>query len=454
MNALPLPEIAEMCGGSALGSNSQLIRTFSKDTRTLKPGDLYLALRGPNHDGNHHAPKAAELGAAAVLVDDAAVLDQLPSEFPAIVVRDSLEALQRLASSWRDRLALKVACITGSSGKTSTKEFVAAIFSARYQVVKTEGNLNNHIGLPLSILAASTADDAAVWEIGMNHPGEIAPLAALARPDLAIITNIGVAHMEHMGSREAIADEKGDLAEAVPSEGVVLLPAEDDFVERLASRARGRVIRAGFSSGSVTASDVQVTEDGVRFTLHAEEESLPARLAVPGRHMVANALLAVAAGLEFGVSIEECCEALATVRLTGGRLMRRQIRGITLWDDTYNANPDSMEAALQTLSALPTGGRRIAVLGGMGELGSHAGDGYRRVGRAAAQTVNTLIAVGPETGVLHDAAREAGLGDIHLAGDVDEAADLLRSLAHEGDVVLVKGSRGTRMERVIHTFEN
>lgn len=454
MNALPLQEIAEMCGGSVRGETNPLVRTISKDTRTLRAGDLYLALRGPQHDGNAHAAKAAEGGAAAVLIDDAAVLDRLPNGFPAIVVPDSLVALQQWACSWRDRLALKVVGITGSSGKTSTKEFTAAILSARYQVVKTAGNLNNHIGVPLSILQASTSDDAAVWEIGMNHPGEIAPLAALVRPDLAIVTNVGVAHVEHMGSREAIADEKGALVEAVPAEGVVVLPAEDDFVDRLAARAQARVIRVGFSQGVVTASEIQMTTDGCRFLLHAEGETVAARLAIPGRHMVANALLAVAVGLESGVSLEECGEALATVRLTGGRLGRRQIRGITVWDDTYNANPDSMEAALQTLGALPTGGRRIAVLGAMGELGSHAGDGYRRVGRAAAQSVDALIAVGAETGVLHESAREAGLDEAHLVGDVGEAAGLLRTLTREGDVVLVKGSRGAGMERVIKTFES
>lgn len=454
MNAIPLHEIAEMCGGVALGDANPLLSNISKDTRTLQAGDLYLALRGSQHDGNVHAAKAVEVGAAAVLIDEASVLDRLPQGFPAIIVPDSLVALQRLAASWRDRLALKVVGITGSSGKTSTKEFTAAILSARYQVVKTAGNLNNHIGVPLSILQASTSDGAAVWEIGMNHPGEIAPLAALVRPDLVVVTNIGVAHIEHLGSREAIADEKGALVEAVAAEGVVVLPAEDDFVDRLAARAQARVIRTGLSQGAVTASEIQMMTDGCRFLLHADGETRVARLAVPGRHMVANALLAVAVGLESGISLEECAEALAEVRLAGGRLARRQIRGITVWDDTYNANPDSMEAALQTLGAVPTDGRRIAVLGAMGELGSHAEAGYHRVGRAAAKFAHILIVVGSETGSLRDSAHAAGLADTHLVGDVEEAAHLLRTLTREGDVVLVKGSRGAGMERVIKTFEN
>ena len=214
MDALTLLEVADMCGGVLRpGSPPPTVRRISKDTRTLIPGDLYLALRGENHDGNAYVKEAEARGAAGAIVDDPVV--DPSSEFPVILVDDTLVALHRLAAAWRDRLALKVACITGSSGKTSTKEFAASVFSVRYRVVKTEGNLNNHIGLPLSILAASIADDAAVWEIGMNHPGEIAPLAKLARPDLAIITNIGVAHIEFLGSREAIAAEKGALAEAV-----------------------------------------------------------------------------------------------------------------------------------------------------------------------------------------------------------------------------------------------
>ena len=369
-------------------------------------------------------------------------------------MENSLRALHRLAGAWRDRLAIRVACITGSSGKTSTKEFTAAVLSVRYRVVRTEGNLNNHIGLPLSILSASAADDAAVWEIGMNHPGEIAPLAALARPDLAIITNIGVAHIEHMDSREAIAQEKGLLVEAVGRDGSVILPAEDDFTSALAARSRARVIKAGLTGGAVTASDVTMDTEGCHFTLKAGGESVPAWLPAPGLHMVKNALLAVAAGLEFGLSLEECAEGLASARLSGGRLVRRSIRGIILLDDTYNANPDSMEAALLTLGALATGGNRIAVLGRMGELGSHAEAGYRRVGLAAAKTVNTLITVGPETGPLLETARQAGLKQVHETSDTTEAGSLLRELTREGDIVLVKGSRGARMERVIQHFEN
>ena len=450
MDALSLFEIADMCGGVLQGhSGNQTARRISKDTRTLVPGDLYLALRGENHDGNLHARDAAAKGAVAAILDKPP--GDLPEGFPVIQVEDSLGALHRLAAAWRDRLALKVACITGSSGKTSTKEFTAAVLAARFRVIKTEGNLNNHIGLPLSILSASAADDVAVWEIGMNHPGEIAPLAQLARPDLAIITNIGIAHIEYMGSREAIAKEKGTLLEAVGANGAVVLPAEDDFRDYLASITKARVIEAGLTRGVVTASDLSIDTDGCRFVLHWEGDSVAARLSVPGEHMVRNALLAVAAGLEFGLSLEECAEGLASARLTGGRLARRTVRGVTILDDTYNANPDSMEAAIRTLKSVSSRGRRIAVLGRMGELGEHASAGYQQVGRAAA-SIDALITVGPETVPLTETARAGGLKEIHETSSTEEAAGVLRRIAAEGDIVLVKGSRTARMERVIENF--
>jgi len=452
MDALTLFEIAEMCGGSLSRDPARTVRRISKDTRTLVPGDIYLALRGENHDGNLHARAAAEKGAVAAILDR--VPPGLPEDFPVITVPDSLAALHALASAWRDRLALKAVCITGSSGKTSTKEFTAAVLSVRYRVTKTEGNLNNHIGLPLSILAATMADDVAVWEIGMNHPGEIAPLAQLARPDLAIITNIGVAHIEYMGSREAIAQEKGTLAEAVGPQGAVVLPSADDFTPALAQRTRARVVQAGIDTGAVTATDIVMDAASSHFNLQAYGETAPVRLPTPGRHMVANALLAAAAGLEFGLSLEECAEGLAEARLTGGRLTTRHIRGVTVLDDTYNANPDSMEAALATLGSVPAPGRRIAVLGRMGELGDHASAGYQRIGRAAAKSADTLIAVGAETVALTETARASGLKEVHETSDTEEAAGLLRKFAREGDIVLVKGSRAARMERVIQNFEN
>lgn len=454
MDPLTLKEIADMSGAKLLRGDGHLkVSRISKDTRTLQPGDLYVALRGDHFDGNLFPADAASGGAAAVLLENDSAVSALPETFPVLLAESGLDALTRLAAAWRARLKLKALCITGSNGKTSTKEFAAAVLGTRFRVVKTDGNFNNHIGVPLSILAATTEDTAAVWEIGMSHPGEIAPLAALAKPDAAIITNIGVAHIEYMKTRMAITREKGALAEAVPQEGFVVLSSDDDQSDLIASRTTARIIRAGLSSGSITASSLVESTEGCRFVVHAGGGTYATSIACNGAHMVRNALLAVAAGIEFGLSPEDAVSGLPQARLTGGRLQHRVIRGISFLDDTYNANPDSMVAALSTLRALPGGGRRIAVLGRMGELGSYEAEGYYRTGIAAGKNVDILVTVGAEAAPIAEAAREAGLDRIHEVDDTASASLMLVNLARPGDVVLVKGSRSARMESVLKHFE-
>jgi UDP-N-acetylmuramoyl-tripeptide--D-alanyl-D-alanine ligase len=451
MNAVSLAEIAVMCGADVpVGGGDLIVGGISKDTRTLAPGDLYVGLRGDHFNGNAFANEAAKRGAVAALLDDPAAA--LPAGFPVLRVQDSLAALQRLAGQWRQRLSARVVCITGSNGKTSTKDFAASVMRTRFATSATSGNLNNHIGVPLSVLAASTSDAVCVWEVGMNHAGEIAPLAALAKPDVSIITGIGVAHIENLGSREAIAMEKAGVFEALEPGGLALLPAECDFGDILESRSRGRVERVGGPGSRVRAEELVSVEGGIRFVLVADGDKVPVSLGVPGRHMVSNALLAVAAGLEMGISPFECAEGLAAARLAAGRLARKEIRGVRFLDDTYNANPDSMEAALAVLASAPGAGRRLAVFGKMGELGAYAAEGYRRVGLAAARCCSCLIAVGAETEPMAVAARGAGLSGLHAASTPEEAASILRDVAAPGDIVLVKGSRSARMEHVITNF--
>lgn len=450
MNPLSLSEIAELCGATFSGPDTgAAVSRISKDTRTLEPGDLYFALRGENFDGNAFVSQAVARGAAAAVLDDPAAAKEAPPGFPVILVEDGLEALQRMAAAWRSRLAAKVVCITGSNGKTSTKEFAAGVLSSKFPTSKTEGNLNNHFGLPLSILAATTGHGAAVWEIGMNHAGEIPPLAAIAKPQIGIVTNIGVAHIEHMGSREAIAREKSALLAALPADGTAIIPANDDFADLLAASAPCRTIRVG--GDDLAAEEIRISPEETLFTLLACGRRLPARVRAPGAHMVSNALLAIAAGMALGISPAECAEGLASAQTTSGRLARKTLGGILFLDDTYNANPDSMVAALGVLAGM-SGGKKIAVLGRMGELGSHAEEGYRRTGSVAATCADALVAVGPETEPLADAARNAGLRDVIGADGIAEAAAALRNIARPGDVVLVKGSRAARMERVLEEF--
>lgn len=450
MDAISLHDLAQACGGKLLqGSGDGAVTRLSKDTRTLQVGDLYWALRGENFDGNDFVAAAATAGAAGAVIEKKS--EGLPQNFPLIEVADAGVALHQLAHWYRARLHARVVAITGSNGKTSTKDFLASIAATRFAVNRTEGNLNNHIGLPLTILSAKATDEVAIWEIGMNHPGEIAQLARLAQPAMGIITHIGVAHIEFLGSREAIAREKGALAEILPKDGVLVLPSWDEFSSVLAARTEARVCEAG-TMQSVYAENIRPASGGFDFDLVSGRERVAAHLPVPGEHMIRNALLAVTAAQELGISLRECASGLAATRLSSRRLACLEVRGVMVLDDSYNANPDSMEAALHALHGLPGGGRRFALLGRMGELGGYAAEGYRRVGRAAAATVHVVIAVGPETEDLAAAAEAAGTVEVRRVADTDAAGNLLREMARPGDAVVIKGSRSARMERVLEVF--
>lgn len=419
----------------------------------MRAGEIFLALRGGNFDGHDHLQAAAAAGAVGAVIGALKVSVNLPDNFVLISVDDTLAAYQSIAANYRKSLPLKVIGITGSNGKTSTKDLTAAVLAQRFHVLKTEGNLNNHIGVPRMLLQANRSHEVAVLEMGMNHPGEIAPLARIASPDVAIITNIGRAHLEFMGSREAIAKEKGMLAEAVESTGAVILNGADEFTPSIARRTRARVITVGSDDGAIHAESITQDFSGSQFMLAAEGEKLSVRLPITGRHMVINALLAVAAGRALGIPLQECVEALASVKLTKGRLERKELQGRLILDDSYNANPDSMSAALETLASLPTDHRRIAVLGKMGELGDAAEEGYRAVGQlAAAKEIDCLVTVGEEAIAMHSAARQAGMVEAIHAADTDEAAQRLVEFSRAGDLILVKGSRSAGMERVLTRF--
>ncbi len=448
-----LAQIAKLAGGSiSANDTSRMVSRISTDSRTLHGGDLFVPLRGENFDGHKFVQQAIERGAAGAMVEEKWE-GSVPGNFALIRVADTLVGYQTLAANYRASLRLKVIAITGSNGKTSTKDFVAATLAKKFRVTKTEGNFNNHVGLPQTMLAANRADEIAVWEIGMNHPGEIAALAKLAAPDVAIVTNVGVAHIEFMGSREAIAAEKGALAETVSAAGTVILNADDTFSEGIAKRTKARVVLAGIEKGSVRAVEITQSSTGSEFTMLEGAHRCRAQLPVPGIHMVQNAMLAVAAGRTFGLSIEECAVGLASTPLTKARLQIKEIDGIQFIDDSYNANPDSMKAALRTLVELDTDGRRIAVLGEMGELGSESERGHREVGEAAAALrIDELITVGATGSAIAIAAQKAGLAESVAVDSPNAAAELLAKRAAPGDLILIKGSRSARMERVLESF--
>ena len=453
MNRLSIFQIAEFAGASvSAGDGNVSIDKISTDSRTLKRGELFFALRGENFDGHKFVEAAVKAGAAGVIVDLS--WNGKVSESVAIIrVEDTLQAYQNLASNYRKSLPLRVLAITGSNGKTSTKDFAAAVLGRRFHVTRTEGNFNNHVGLPRTMLEATAQDEVAVWEIGMNHPGEVAMLAKLAAPDAAIITNIGIAHIEFMGSRDAIAAEKGALAEAIGPQGSVILNADDPFTKDIAARTRAKVIFAGTAAGTIRAGEITQSSDGSDFTIHEGAHRCRAQLPVPGLHMVQNAMLAVAAGRVFGLSLEESAAGLAAAPLTKARLQVKEIHGVKFIDDSYNANPDSMKAALRTLVELDVDGKRIAVLGEMRELGDESVRGHREVGEAAAQLgVDQLIAIGEMGAAIAEAAQKAGLEKSRAVRSTSEAAEVLADIAAPGDLVLIKGSRAAQTELVLEEF--
>lgn len=448
MNPISAQQLADILGVSiAAGSGEAVISGgVSTDTRKLPAGSAFFALRGENFNGDKFAARALTSGSSVAIVQEWS--GNAPADTAVIVVPDTLRALQKLACWWRKQLDIPVVAITGSNGKTSTKDFTAAVLSQRFNVSATRGNLNNHIGVPLSVLATTQQHTAAVWEMGMNHSGEIAPLCEIARPKFGIITNIGTAHIEFMGTREAIADEKGMLARALPVDGILFLPATCDFRDYLRQRSRAALVSVGNGRGQVRAENLHFDVDGSRFTLVIDgEEPVEVSLPVPGRHMVTNALLAAGVGWKFGITPAEIAAGLSGATLTGGRLGRYEYQGTTVIDDTYNANPESMAAAIETLADTPVteGARRIIVLGRMGELGPHAPAAHLQTGALAASRHLTVVAVGEGSEGIAEGAKNAP----HFP-DLDQAAIWLSREAKPGDVVLFKGSRTATVERVMH----
>jgi UDP-N-acetylmuramoyl-tripeptide--D-alanyl-D-alanine ligase len=452
MIPITLSDVAVHCGGRLIVGNGELlISKVSTDSRKVEPGDLFVALHGDRYDAHDYLAEVGRSGAAAVLVH------RLPTGWQnlgcsIIEVSDTLVALQKLAREHRRLARPFVIGITGSNGKTSTKDFTSAVLRKKKSVCATTGNLNNHIGLPLTILQLQKGDKFAVLEMGMNHFGEIKVLTDVAEPNAAIITNIGVAHIEHLGSREGIAKEKGVLAEEVASDGFVILNANDDMTPSLASRSAAAVVTAGIDAGDVRATVLESRAEGTRFEIDfAGTAKVETFLPVPGVHMVNNAVLAAACGWKLGVKPEDIAAALAEVSLTKGRVQLKLINGISFLDDSYNANPDSMRAGLTTLKSITVPGRKVAVLGGMGELGVLAEQGHKEVGEfAGGLGLDAVFTVGTEAALISDAA---GSGDeklIHQNFETNaDCAAFLKGWLQEGDAVLLKGSRSAAMEQVL-----
>ena len=441
-------QISEILGSPLLGAAGDVrVGGVFADTRKPIEGGLFFALKGENFDGDLFA-EAALNGGASVAVVHQWKGGEVPLGKAVVEVPDTLFALQRLAHWWRSQLDIPVLCITGSNGKTSTKDFTTAVLSQAFNVNATKGNLNNHIGLPLTVLATEKEHTAAVYEIGMNHSGELSPLCEIARPKYGIITNIGTAHIEFLGTREAIAEEKGTLARYLPEDGLLFTPATCDFNEYFRARTRARLIPVGNGRGIVRAENIRPQTDGTRFDLVIDgEETHGVLIPVFGKHMVTNALLAAAVGWRLGIPADQIALGLSSAKLTTGRMCRIDCEGITLLDDTYNANPESVEAAIETLTEMqvPEGAQRIIVLGKMGELGAHSESAHARIGKLAAARGLRLIAVGEGAEGIAKAGGAPHFNDIH------SAADWLLENSRPGDAILFKGSRTAAIEKVLQT---
>ncbi|HAI21814.1 MAG TPA: UDP-N-acetylmuramoyl-tripeptide--D-alanyl-D-alanine ligase [Clostridiales bacterium UBA8153] len=451
-------EIARATAGNARPPEAAVAITgVTADSRRVRPGDLFVALPGARTDGHLFVDLAYQHGAAAALVKGAQRLPPPPAGRALVEVEDTLWALGELGAYHRSKYHPLMVGVTGSVGKTSTKDLTHAVLGVKFQTLKSEGNLNSDVGLPLSLFHLDESHQAAVLEMAMRGPGQIRRLVQIARPHIGVLTNIGTAHLETLGSIENIASAKSELLEGLPGTGVAVLNWDCPWVRRVADRTVSRTIRYGLGPGAeVTAGEVEsLGEEGTRFTLLVPGGSAPVRLPVAGGHMVANALAAAAVGVAAGLEAAEIAQGLGRAVLTGMRVQLVRRPELLIINDAYNANPQSMVAALSLLKELARS-RAVAVLGGMLELGEYSGEAHREVGRAvAAMGVDLLITVGTlGTGIAVEAAAH-GLPP-HAIRECRDNAGAIRALTDElqvRDTVLVKGSRGLGMEEIVHYLE-
>jgi UDP-N-acetylmuramoyl-tripeptide--D-alanyl-D-alanine ligase len=449
-------ELAAATGGRWIGTPPAQLAGVSTDTRTLGPGSLFVALKGEKFDAHDYLAEAAAKGAAAAVVSDSRARD--PSPIPRLAVKNTLAALGAIARHHRRRFALPVVGITGSNGKTTTREMIAAILGQAGPVLKTEGNLNNEVGVPLTLLGLEERHARAVVEMGMNHPGEIARLAAIAEPQVGVVTLAAAAHLEGLGTIDAVADAKAELYQGLPPTGVAVANADDPRMLKRAEASGRRLIT--FTAAPERRGDVVVLEltsqgdDGLRFVLGIGNRAVPIHIpGLVGTHNAANAAAAAAAAIALGCTDREIARGLAEVKPVGRRLRLETLpSGLRLVDDCYNANPASMAAALRTLTDLRGGGRASAVLGDMLELGAFEEEAHRALGEAAARAgLHRLAAFGPRSRATAAAARAAGLDAFHTE-DLDALVRWARAEVPPPDLLLVKGSRGMKLERLVEAL--
>lgn len=446
MKAFTLQEAAAALGLPQMQAQATLADVCT-DTRKIQPGSLFVCLRGERFDGHSFASQAAQLGAAALLVDH-----PVDADVPQLVVTDTGKALLQLAGWYRRRFRLPVVGLTGSVGKTTTKEFIALVLGAKYNTLKTQGNLNNEIGVPQMLFRLEDSHTAAVIEMGMNHFGEISRLTRAVAPTVGLITNIGVSHIENLGSRAGILQAKLEILEGMAPDAPLIVNMDNDMLRTVKPGDRPLLTFAiDDQSADFTATDIAEQGSTTTFTVHHSTFTQPVTIPTVGIHNVYNALAAMAVGYVTGVDPAAAASALANYVPAGMRQNLVQVGGVQVIEDCYNASPDSMRAALQTLGKLPVH-RRYAVLGAMLELGDYAKEAHTQVGKMAAENgIDGVLAYGADAAYIVEAAKQAGLENARLFDTKEALAQSLAQQVQPGDGVLFKGSRGMHLEDVMHT---
>ena len=452
MKELTLKQIADWCGGKVSARFEHLrVSRMQSDSRKVRSGDLFVALKGAKADGHDFAETAINHGAVAALVSR-----PISEKLPSIEVEDTLRAYGDIAAGYRQMTGVKVVGITGSVGKTTTKEMTASVLEAAYHTAKTEGNHNNNLGLPMTIMDMPENTEVAVLEMGMNHSGEMEYLSSIARPDLAIITNIGTMHIEHLGTREGILQAKLEIMRGMPDDGAGVFNGDEPLLWNIRAIGKHKKYYYGIENHAcdVTATDIVELDDGVRFVVHGFGQQFELFVPMLGRHAVYNALAATTVGLLLGVKAEKIQARFSSFHNTGMRQKIYVKNGVTIIEDCYNAGPESTEAALDVLAGIKTDGRRIAVLGDMLELGNRSAAEHYRIGRLAVGKADLLLTYGEHSVRTLTGAITGGMNpkntdhfDTH-----EDMAHMLKKRVSEGDVVLFKGSRGMRMEKVLQLF--
>lgn len=454
MEKLHAEKISAWMQGKLTGDPKAVADKAGTDTRTLEPGSLFFAIRGERFDGHQFLEQAFEKGASVVVSE---IPFTPPPGCAVILVEDTVKALGDLARNYLKAHRIPVVGITGSVGKTTTKEMIAQILSTQYRVHKTMGNFNNHIGLPLSVLKLTSEHTAAVFEMGMSGLGEIEYLSGIVRPDIGVITNIGISHIERLGSRQNILRAKLEICKGMDEGGKLVLNGDDELLSGLEGLLPMPVTFYGINEGnSLYAYGIEsLGESGVRFTVKLRNEDVEILLQVPGIHNVSNALAAIACGLEMGITNENIQKGLASYSQEKMRMNITQYNDIKVINDAYNAAPASSEAALAVLREISAGRRSIAVLGDMLELGDYAAQAHRQVGSYAAhQRIDHIFAVGELAKEYIHGAVNAGMpeGNTRHFHDGEAVTDYLKDFLLPGDVILFKGSRGMKLDKVIEAL--